>query len=265
VAGVKHIETAFDPHIRPAYEPSSEAARPAARTPPRPDFLQPSWAPATRAVAVGAGAVLVGAGIARRDRGGAGLAAAGAALIARAATNLPLRRLVGIGGGRRDAAPFHNHVRKDSTMPLRVNSPAFANGAAIPKKYTCDGQNVAPPLEWSGMPKESKSVAILCEDPDAPSGTFTHWVLYDVPASMERLGEGASVGKAGVNDFGKAGFGGPCPPRKDNAHHYRFHVYALDVESLGPAGLSKQDASKAMKGHVLAEGELTGVYKRASG
>jgi hypothetical protein len=68
-----------------------------------------------------------------------------------------------------------------------------------------------------------------------------------------------------VNDFGKAGFGGPCPPRKDNAHHYRFHVYALDVESLGPAGLSKQDASKAMKGHVLAEGELTGVYKRASG
>jgi BON domain len=101
VAGVKHIEAAFDPHIQPAYEPSLKAARPATRTPPRPDFLQRNWAPATRAVAAGAGAALVGAGIARRDRAGVGLAAAGAALIARAATNLPFQRLVGVSAGRR--------------------------------------------------------------------------------------------------------------------------------------------------------------------
>jgi Raf kinase inhibitor-like YbhB/YbcL family protein len=138
------------------------------------------------------------------------------------------------------------------------------DGARIPKKHTCDGDNVAPPLEWSGLPEGSKSVAIICEDPDAPSGTFTHWLLYDVPISRHRLDEGASIGKAGVNDFGNAGFGGPCPPRKDQAHHYHFHIYALDTDSLGPSGLSKDDAKKAMSGHVLAEGELTGTYKRAS-
>ena len=149
-------------------------------------------------------------------------------------------------------------------MTLRISSAAFMDGARIPKKHTCDGDNVAPPLEWSGLPEGSKSVAIICEDPDAPSGTFTHWLLYDVPISKHRLDEGASIGKAGVNDFGKAGFGGPCPPRKDQAHHYHFHIYALDTDSLGPSGLSKDDAKKAMSGHVLAEGELTGTYKRAS-
>jgi Raf kinase inhibitor-like YbhB/YbcL family protein len=149
-------------------------------------------------------------------------------------------------------------------MTLRISSAAFMDGARIPKKHTCDGDNVAPPLEWSGLSEGSKSVAIICEDPDAPSGTFTHWLLYDVPISRHRLDEGASIGKAGVNDFGNAGFGGPCPPRKDQAHHYHFHIYALDTDSLGPSGLSKDDAKKAMSGHVLAEGELTGTYKRAS-
>ena len=149
-------------------------------------------------------------------------------------------------------------------MTLRVTSPAFMDGARIPKKFTCDGQNVAPPLEWSGLPDESKSVAVICDDPDAPSGTFTHWLLYDIPTSKHRLNEGASLGKAGTNDFGNEGFGGPCPPQKDGAHHYHFHVYALDTSSLGPAGMSKDDAREAMNGHVLAEGELTGVYKRPS-
>jgi len=138
------------------------------------------------------------------------------------------------------------------------------DGARIPKKFTCDGQNVAPPLEWSGLPDESKSVAVICEDPDAPSGTFTHWLLYDIPTSKHRLDEGASIGKPGVNDFGTEGFGGPCPPQKSGAHHYHFHVYALDTPSLGPVGMSKDDAREAMNGHVLAEGELTGIYKRAS-
>ena len=149
-------------------------------------------------------------------------------------------------------------------MALRVSSSVFADGAPIPKKYTCDGQDVPPPLELSGVPTQSKSIAVICEDPDAPSGTFTHWVLYDVPASTDAIGEGASIGKTGMNDFGKPGFGGPCPPKKDGAHHYRFHIYALDVDSLGPPGLSKQEALEAMNGHILEEGELTGIYKRAS-
>jgi Raf kinase inhibitor-like YbhB/YbcL family protein len=149
-------------------------------------------------------------------------------------------------------------------MALEVSSPAFSNNNTIPKKYTCDGQNVAPPLEWSGVPKQAKSVAIICDDPDAPSGTFTHWVLYNIPAATDSLPEHAKTGTSGVNSFGKTGFSGPCPPKKDQAHHYHFHLYALDVESLGAAGLSKEDALNAMNGHILAEGDLVGIYKRAA-
>ncbi|HEX7796071.1 MAG TPA: YbhB/YbcL family Raf kinase inhibitor-like protein [Vicinamibacterales bacterium] len=149
-------------------------------------------------------------------------------------------------------------------MTLQVSSSAFSNGATIPTVCTCDGQDVAPPLRWSNAPEQTRSFAVICEDPDAPSGTFTHWVLYDVPASSHGIGEQASIGKTGVNDFGATGFGGPCPPKRDRAHHYHFHVYALDLDSIGPAGLSKRDAIKAMRGHVLAEGELVGTYKRAT-
>jgi len=149
-------------------------------------------------------------------------------------------------------------------MALQISSPVFSNGSTIPKKYTCDGQDVAPPLEWSGLPKQSKSVALICDDPDAPSGTFTHWVLYNIPASTQKLAEGASIGAAGVNSFGKSGFGGPCPPKKDHAHHYHFHVYARDLEWLGAARLSTEDEVKAMNWHIVAEAELVGIYKRSS-
>jgi Raf kinase inhibitor-like YbhB/YbcL family protein len=155
------------------------------------------------------------------------------------------------------------HCRyEEEAMALRVSSPAFPDNGSIPKKYTCDGQNVAPPIEWTGAPGQAKSVAVICDDPDAPSGTFTHWVLYDVPPSTHGLAEGQAIGTEGVNSFGRAGFGGPCPPKIDHAHHYHFHVYALDVDSLGPAGLSKDDAVNAMDGHVMAEGELIGKYER---
>jgi Raf kinase inhibitor-like YbhB/YbcL family protein len=148
-------------------------------------------------------------------------------------------------------------------MALHVSSPAFANGAAIPRRYTCDGENLSPPLEWNGIPAGAKSIAVICDDPDAPSGPFTHWVLYDLPSSKARLAENESTGRTGVNSFGHAKYGGPCPPKRDQAHHYRFHVYVLDVASLGAAGLSKEDALKAMRGHILADGELVGTYKRA--
>jgi Raf kinase inhibitor-like YbhB/YbcL family protein len=146
---------------------------------------------------------------------------------------------------------------------MTVSSSAFADGRPIDKKCTCDGRGVSPALEWRGHPAGTKSFAIICDDPDAPSGTFTHWVLYDIPAATTRLEEGAAnAGRAGVNSFSRRGYGGPCPPR-GAPHRYFFHVYALDVASLGPAGMSKEDAAGAMKGHVLAEGQVMGTYARA--
>ena len=148
-------------------------------------------------------------------------------------------------------------------MALHVSSSAFSEGQPIPEKYSCDGRNLSPPLKWSGAPEKTKSLAIIADDPDAPSGTFTHWVLYDLPAKTSELKEGSSgSGKEGVNSFKKRGYGGPCLP-PNGAHRYVFHVYALDIDSLGKAGLSKQDVSAAMKGHVLAEGQLIGKYQRA--
>ena len=148
-------------------------------------------------------------------------------------------------------------------MALHVSSSAFSEGQPIPEKYSCDGRNLSPPLKWNGAPEKTKSLAIIADDPDAPSGTFTHWVLYDLSAKTSELKEGSSgAGKEGVNSFKKMGYGGPCPP-PTGAHRYVFHVYALDIDSVGKAGLSKQDVSAAMKGHVLAEGQLIGKYKRA--
>jgi Raf kinase inhibitor-like YbhB/YbcL family protein len=147
-------------------------------------------------------------------------------------------------------------------MALHVSSNAFSEGQPIPEKYTCDGQNVSPPLKWSGVPQNTKSVAIIADDPDAPSGTFTHWVLYDLPAKTTELTEGSSGGgKAGVNGFRETGYGGPCPPG-NSAHRYFFHVYALDIESLCNPSLSKQDVTAAMKGHILVEGQVMGTYRR---
>jgi Raf kinase inhibitor-like YbhB/YbcL family protein len=148
------------------------------------------------------------------------------------------------------------------TMKLDVTSSAFAEGQSIPEKYTCDGENVSPPIKWSGAPATTKSIAIIVEDPDAPSGTFTHWVLYDMPGTSRELAEGSSgSGKGGMNGFGKKGYGGPCPP-PGGPHRYFFRVYALDTASLGNAGSSKEDVTAAMQGHILAQGQLMGTYKR---
>jgi Raf kinase inhibitor-like YbhB/YbcL family protein len=147
-------------------------------------------------------------------------------------------------------------------MKLHVTSSAFSEGQFIPEKHSCDGENVSPSIQWSGAPANTKSIAIICEDPDAPSGTFTHWVLYDIPGTTKGLIEGSSGGgKEGVNGFGKKGYGGPCPP-PGGAHRYFFRVHALDTASLGNAGSSKEDVTAAMQGHILAQGELMGRYKR---
>jgi Raf kinase inhibitor-like YbhB/YbcL family protein len=152
-------------------------------------------------------------------------------------------------------------------MAIEIKSPAFSEGGAIPGKYTCDGKDVSPPLSWSGAPAGAKSLALICDDPDAPSGDWVHWVVFDLPSSSTGLPEGvptrdeiAGGGRQGRNDFRKTGYGGPCPP--GGTHRYVFTLFALDRELGLGAGATKAQLSAAMKGHVLAEGRLTGKYSR---
>lgn len=152
--------------------------------------------------------------------------------------------------------------------PVRVTSPAFADGQPIPVEFTCDGQDQSPPLQWQGVPADAQSIAILVDDPDAPAGAFTHWIVYDLPSAStalpqnqpkrDRLDSGALQGK---NGRGRVGYAGPCPPRGP-AHRYQFNVYALS-QSLGlEAGATTEQVEQAMQGRVLGEGRLTGTYQR---
>jgi Raf kinase inhibitor-like YbhB/YbcL family protein len=150
---------------------------------------------------------------------------------------------------------------------LKLTSTAFKEGETIPRGYTCDGANVSPPLEWMGVPKSAKTIAIIADDPDAPSGTFVHWVLFNLPAEglglientpqTETLNGGGMQGK---NDFGKVGYGGPCPP--SGTHRYFFKFYALDNELPLKPGATKADVEKAMEGHVVGQAQLMGTYRR---
>lgn len=152
-------------------------------------------------------------------------------------------------------------------MQIGVKSSAFEEGGMIPKKYTCDGADVSPPLTWTSIPDGTKSIALICDDPDAPMGTWVHWVLFNLPADVKELPENVpsqerleNGGMQGTNDFGNIGYGGPCPP--GGTHRYYFKVYALDRELGIEAGITKKDLLRAMGGHVLAEGQLMGKYGR---
>jgi len=152
-------------------------------------------------------------------------------------------------------------------MALVLQSPAFANGASIPKKHTADGDDVAPALEWSGAPDATKSFALIVDDPDAPDPahpkvTWVHWVAYDIPASVTSLPEGGALpsgAKDGTNDWKRAGWGGPSPPV--GKHRYFFKLYALDC-LIGVSLITKGALEKAMQGHVLARAEIVGHYGR---
>jgi len=151
---------------------------------------------------------------------------------------------------------------------MRLTSTAFEEGASIPKRYTCDGNDNSPPLHWEGIPAGTKSLALICDDPDAPRGTWVHWVLFNLPANTTELAAGVptdkvlpSGAKQGTNDSKEIGYGGPCPP-KGKPHRYYFKVYALDAELNLPEGSTKQEVEAAMKGHILAQGELMGKYGR---
>jgi Raf kinase inhibitor-like YbhB/YbcL family protein len=153
-------------------------------------------------------------------------------------------------------------------MSITLTSTAFQPGATIPKQYTGDGPDRSPPLAWSEPPAGTTSLAVICDDPDAPRGTWVHWVLFNLPGQTRDLAEGVptaetlgSGAKQGKNDFGNIGYGGPAPPR-GKPHRYFFKLYALDGAVDLPAGTTKAQLVEAMKGHILAEGQLMGTYGR---
>ena len=143
---------------------------------------------------------------------------------------------------------------------LTVKSPAFQPNNQIPKKYSCDGEQINPPLTVEGVPKESKSLALIVDDPDAPHGTFDHWVVWDIPPSTTKIAEHSIPGTEGLNGARQKGFMGPCPP--SGTHRYFFKVYALNTELKLGAKTTKRELEKAMENHILAKGELIGLYKR---
>ena len=156
----------------------------------------------------------------------------------------------------------------EELLPIVVKSPAFEDGQSIPRQYTADGADVSPPLTWSGVPEGTRSLVVLCEDPDAPRGTWTHWVLFDLAADARELAEAtprqatlAGGAAQGTNDFGKVGYGGPAPP-PGKPHRYYFKVTALDTRLGLAAGAKRQEVQRAMEGHVLGEGWLMGRYAR---
>ncbi len=161
---------------------------------------------------------------------------------------------------------------------IRLTSPAFAEGAMIPREFTCDGADRSPPLEWSGVPRAARSLVLICDDPDAPGGTWSHWVLYKLSPSITSLDEGVAADlvatvdpktvvkqprltvSQGKNDFGKIGYEGPCPPW--GVHRYFFRLYALDQQTELVPGATRTAVFKAIEGHILAEGHLMGKYAR---
>jgi len=163
-------------------------------------------------------------------------------------------------------SPVHSLLEGGSSM--KISSPAFSDAANIPARFTCEGENLSPQLDWSGVPAGARSLALVVSDPDAPGGTFIHWVLYNLPPqttglpeglpTSERLSSGASQGR---NDFGQIGYGGPCPP-PGKPHRYIFTLYALDLAPDLPAGLNAARLNNLMRGHILEQASLTGLYQR---
>ncbi|MCL5998562.1 MAG: YbhB/YbcL family Raf kinase inhibitor-like protein [Chloroflexi bacterium] len=152
-------------------------------------------------------------------------------------------------------------------MSLALGSPVFRAGNAIPAKYTCDGDNVSVPLQWADPPEGTASFAIIVDDPDAPSGTFVHWVLYNLPADARDLPEGVATdatlldgSRNGTNSARRSGYMGPCPP--SGTHHYYFKLYALDTTPNLGAGATKDQLLQAIQGHILAEATLIGTYSK---
>jgi Raf kinase inhibitor-like YbhB/YbcL family protein len=153
---------------------------------------------------------------------------------------------------------------------IQLTSSAFSHGNRIPEVHTCEGEDLSPALEWSGVPIERRSLALICDDPDAPKGTWVHWVLYNLPGESVELARGVpqlpelpSGARQGRNDFGEIGYNGPCPP-PGKPHRYYFRLYALDIMLTLPHGVSRSELDRAMADHIVGQGTLMGVYQRGS-
>jgi Raf kinase inhibitor-like YbhB/YbcL family protein len=168
--------------------------------------------------------------------------------------------LTACGGGQKASGPLPSAPAK-----IKLTSSAFADGGAIPKQFTCDGANVSPPLEWSGVPHGAASLELIVEDPDAPGGTFVHWTLYDIDTGIKSLSAGQKPparAEEGKNSFGDVGYGGPCPPKGASPHHYVFALYALPEATGLDRGASPSDVLHAINRRAVARGELSGSYGR---
>ena len=155
---------------------------------------------------------------------------------------------------------------QSATRGIKLVSRAFTEGQTIPRQYTCNGINISPPLEWTGLPKSAKTIAIIADDPDAPAGTWVHWVIFNLPADTLGMVENvpatedvAGGGLQGKNDFQKIGYGGPCPP--SGTHRYFFKIYAVDGELPLKAGATKSEVEKASEGHIVGQAQLMGTYR----
>ncbi len=143
---------------------------------------------------------------------------------------------------------------------MQLTSPDFNAGDAIPSRFTCDGNDVSPELAISGIPEEAATLALIMDDPDAPGGTWDHWIAYDIPPGTPIPADVGDVGVPGLNSWGRTGYGGPCPP--GGTHRYFFTVYALDISLDLPSGATKNEVLQAMRGHILTEAALMGTYGR---
>jgi Raf kinase inhibitor-like YbhB/YbcL family protein len=174
----------------------------------------------------------------------------------------------GLLAGLVTAGAVGHPAQGDDAMAFELKSPTFSAGADIPKKHTCDGPDMSPALNWGEPPAKTAAFALIADDPDAPVGTWVHWVLFNLPATTRELPEGVSKkeeveggGLQGANDFRRTGYGGPCPP-PGPSHRYFFKLYALDSQLSLKSDATKRDVEKAMEGHILGQAELMGRYKR---
>jgi Raf kinase inhibitor-like YbhB/YbcL family protein len=173
--------------------------------------------------------------------------------------------LVGCGDGKSATQERNGGPAVRTPMParFRLSSDAFTNGEPIPVQYTCDGTDQRPPLRWGEPPPGTKSFALVMDDPDAPGGVFRHWGAYDIPASVRSLSGAQRLGKQVDNDFGKPGYGGPCPPKGHGPHHYHLKLFALHVDKLDlRADSNAADVEKTAEAHAIAQTELIGTYER---
>jgi Raf kinase inhibitor-like YbhB/YbcL family protein len=158
-----------------------------------------------------------------------------------------------------ETLPSNNNVNKEILM--KIESSAFKAGEFIPKKYTCQGENISPPLAFSDVPKGTKSFALIVDDPDAPMGTFVHWLAWNIPGETKELTEDVTLAEQGNNNYKVASYRGPCPP-PGSPHRYFFKLYALDSTLTLPLGASKEQIEEAIEGHVLSKAELIGLFQR---